>query len=300
MSRVHAIAVTPPWDATLTDGEHSLLLYAVTATALSLLATLVRLRFASRESQGEYRTASLTANAVVAIAFASYVLVLAAVLAGYVPTAGGWAPNDFAVFAWAFRYIDWTVTVPLLVFALFNVSAVASTERRTALRTVGMVLAALMIALGFLGAFVVADGRSFDALLLLGALSSVCFLALYVLITGAARTTLPRLPQAARSPYRAATVLLLTVWFVYPIVYGVQGVTSGGTWATTGAVALCVADLVAKVGFGSLIHRTAVLRSRADEDASPSADRRPRSPEADSLYVEESSRYERDPDLRRD
>jgi bacteriorhodopsin len=168
------------------------------------------------------------------------------------------------------------------------------------LRTVGMVLAAVMIALGFLGAFVVADGRSFDALLLLGVLSAVCFVALYGLITGVARSTLPRLPQSARGPYRAATVLQLAVWFVYPIVYGVQGITSGGVWATVGAVALCVADLVAKVGFGSLIHRTAVLRSRADEDASPTADRRPRSPEADSLYVEESTRYERDPDLRRD
>jgi bacteriorhodopsin len=158
----------------------------------------------------------------------------------------------------------------------------------------------LMIALGFLGAFVIDDGRSFGALLLLGALSALCFIALYVLITGVARSTLPRITTAARSPYRAATVLLLTVWFVYPIVYGVQGITSGGIWATIGSVALCSADLVAKVGFGSLIHRAAVLRSRADEDASPTADRRPRPPEADSLYVEESTRYERDPDLRRD
>ncbi len=91
-------------------------------------------------------------------------------------------------------------------------------------------------------------------------------------------------------------MLLLTVWFVYPLVYGLQGVTTGGAWAVTGAVALSGADLIAKVGFGSLIHRTAVFRSRADEDASPSTVRRPRQPEADSLWVEDRTRFDRDQD----
>jgi bacteriorhodopsin len=300
MIRMRAMEVRPPWAATLTDGQHTLMVYAVTATALALLATLVRLRFATRESQGGYRTASLTANAVVAIAFGSYVLVLGSVIAGYRPTARGWVPNDFAVLAWAFRYVDWTITVPLLVVALLAVSEIASPRRRALARPVGMVLAALMIALGFAGAFIVDDGRSFGALLLLGVLSAVCFIGLYALIVGVTVASLPRLPEAARGPYRSAAVLLLTVWFAYPIVYGVQGITSGGGWATAGAVVLCVADLVSKIGFGSLLHRAAVLRSRADEDASPAADRRPRLPEADSLWVTDHTRLDRDPDLTRD
>ena len=68
----------------------------------------------------------------------------------------------------------------------------------------------------------------------------------------------------------------------------------------TGAVALSVADVIAKVGFGSLVHRTAVLRSRADEEASPTTERRPRQPEADRLWVEDGSRYTEDRDLYRD
>ena len=51
--------------------------------------------------------------------------------------------------------------------------------------------------------------------------------------------------------------------------------------------------------FGSLIHRTGVLRSRADEDASPTTQRRPRQPEADMLWVEDQGTYQRDPDLYR-
>jgi hypothetical protein len=71
-------------------------------------------------------------------------------------------------------------------------------------------------------------------------------------------------------------------------VYGLQGVTSGGAWATVGQLVLCGADVAAKIGFGSLIHRTAVLRSRADEEADPTT-RRPRQAQADSVWVDHST-----------
>ena len=222
---MHAIHVAPPWTAVLSDGQHTLVLFAVTAAALALVATLVRVRFASGEVQGEYRTASLTANAVVAIALVAYVLVLASMIAGYHRTPAGWTPNEFASFGWSFRYADWSITVPLLVVELLAVSIVFSPERRSRTRALGMVLAFLMILLGFLGGFVVGDGRSFSALLGFGLASAVCFIGLAALIVIDALHTLPRLPPQARAPYRAAVLLLLTVWFVYPIVYGLQGLS---------------------------------------------------------------------------
>jgi bacteriorhodopsin len=297
---MNGMDVRPPWTAVLADGEHTLLLFAVVAAALALLATLVRIRFASGEVQGEYRTASLTANAVVAIALASYVLVLVSLIIGYDRTGGGWRPNEWAQFGWAFRYADWAITVPLLVLELIAVSVMVSAERQMRVRAVGMVLAFAMIVLGFTGGFVVEDGRSFTALAVFGGLSALCFLGLAILIVRTALFSLPRLAPHARPAYRVAVVLLLVVWFVYPIVYGLQGTTSGGGWAVTGAVALSVADVIAKVGFGSLVHRTAVLRSRADEEASPTTERRPRQPEADRLWVEDGSRYTDDRDLHRD
>jgi bacteriorhodopsin len=295
MSAMDPIVVHPPWTATLTDGEHTLVLFVTVAAALALLATLVRVRFASAEVHGEYRTASLTANSVVAIALASYVLLVVSLLAGYTRTAAGWVPNSYASFAWAFRYADWAITVPLLVVEMLAVSIVLS-QRRTWIRSLGMSLAFVMILLGFLGAFVVGDGRDFAALLVLGLVSAVCFTVLTGLVLGVALRSLPRLPAAARPSYRGAVAVLLITWFVYPIVYGLQGTTSGGGWAVTGVVALSVADVVAKIGFGSLIHRTGVLRSRADEDASPTTVRRPRQPEADMLWVEDQGAYERDPE----
>jgi len=271
-----------------------LVLFAVLAVVLALTATLVRVRFASTEVQGEFRTASLTANAVVAIALVSYVLVLVSFLLGYRSTHGGWVPTGVAQYAWAVRYVDWAVTVPLLVVELLAVSIASSPARKDLLRRVGMSLAFAMVLLGFLGAFVVDGGRSFAALLGFGAVSAVCFLGIAVLVVGVALHSLPRIVEGARASYRSGVLLLLVVWFAYPVVYGLQGTTSGGAWAVVGVAILSVADVVAKVGFSSQIHRTAVFQSRAEEDASPSTQRRPRQPEADTLWVAGSTRFERD------
>lgn len=264
------MSVSPPWTAVLTSAEHSLMLFGLVTTGLALTATLVRARFTSTESYGVYRTASLTANAVVAIAAATYLALVAAFLLGYREDGERWVPTATAQLAWAFRYMDWCVTVPLLVVELL---AVSSVDERTVARArpIGIGLAIVMVVSGYLGAFVIADG-----------LGAACFAGLYALVFGAFVRSAPRMPAPARLPYRSAIMLLLIVWLVYPIVYGLQGVTSGGAWAVAGTLALCVADAVAKIGFGGLIHRTAVLWTRTEEEVDPTKGR-PRSPQAEAV-----------------
>jgi bacteriorhodopsin len=278
--------IRPPWTTVLTQGEHDLVLFAMVATALVLLATLVRVRFTSSESHGTFRIASLTANAVVALALATYLAMIAAFLLGYTPDSGSYRPNDVARLAWELRYMDWVVTVPLLVLELVSISALAPTVA-TRTRRVGMVSAAAMVASGFLGAFVVAGGTDRTSYVLFGVAGAAFFTVLYALFFGTMRTSLPRLPEAARQPYRAAVVLLLATWFVYPIVYGFVGGFSGGVVVVIAQLALCGADLIAKVGFGGLVHQTSVLRSRNEDSLDPSTVKRPRSARSDSVYVDD-------------
>lgn len=275
--------IIAPWDAVLTRGEFDLALAGMVAAALALLATLVRYRFLPREAHGTFRVASLTANAVVALAFVTYLGVIAAFLLGYDEVGGVLQPNAGARFAWSLRFMDWVVTVPLLVVELIAVSALVGGV--TLVRRIGMTAAAGMIALGFLGAFVVDDGRNRTAYILFGLASAVCFAVLYVLFFTVMRRSLPRLPEAARGPYRSAVVVLLLIWLVYPIVYGFSGAVSGAAVAVAGQLLLSGADMVAKIGYGTMIHRTAVLRSRNDEDLDPSPMRRPRAPLNESVYV---------------
>lgn len=283
--------VRPPWTAVLSSGEHNLILFGLVATALALTATLVRIRFASAESHGVYRTASLTANSVVAIAAASYVALIVAFLLGYDERGGVWIPNAVAQLAWSIRYMDWCVTVPLLVVELIAVSSLSERAARNS-RMVGIGLALVMIVSGYLGGIVIDDGRSFASIAIAGGIGALCFVGLYAIVLLTLRRSAPRLPGPARPAYQAAVMLLLVIWLVYPAVYGLQGITAGGAWAVTGQLLLCGADTIAKIGFGSLIHRTAVLRSRADEGNNPST-ARPRLPEADAIWVDQDDVLDR-------
>jgi bacteriorhodopsin len=285
----------PPWTSTLTQSEHDLILFAMVAAALSLLATLVRVRFTAGEAHGTFRVASLTANAVVAIAFVSYLAIIAAFLLGYTQHGGGYTPNSGARLSWAMRYMDWVVTVPLLVIELIAISAI-SPSTATRMRRIGMVSAAAMIICGFLGAFIVAGGTDRTAYVLLGVGGALFFAVLYGLFVYAMRVSLPRLPEVARAPYRSAAVLLLITWLAYPVVYGLVGAFTGGVVVVVAQLALCAADMVAKIGFGTLVHRTSVLRSRNDESLDPSTIRRPRRAQNDSVYVADTRAVEFDED----
>ena len=307
------MTVHPPWTAALNSSEHNLILFGLVATALALAATLVDLalgivlwasfdiggaqwqfveyspvfgRFAwALGIDGVFRTASLTANAVVSIAAGSYVALVVVFLLGYSPSGTGWRPGPLAQLTWSIRYMDWCVTVPLLVVELLAVSSL--TERATRqVRRAGIALALVMIVSGYLGGIVIDDGRDFTALAVAGGVGAACFTGLYAIVLVTLARSTPRLPGSARPAYQAAVVLLLMIWFAYPAVYGLQGITAGGAWAGSGQLALCAADTIAKIGFGTLIHRTAVLRSRAEEDSNPSL-ARPRLPEADAIWVDQ-------------
>ena len=258
--------VVPPWQSPLTFTEHSLVYYGVVTAGLALLAMLVRTWATRGEVGGRYRPAIVASAVVVTVAFLSYALLLVKLEAGYVQRGDVFVPTDQAVWAWAARYMDWSVTVPLLVVELVVISTLrGAVLRRT--RAIGVGAAFLMIATGYLGGVAVDQGRSFTALLVWGLISSVFFVVLYVLILTTVLRSLPFLPAAARPTYRAAMVVLMATWFVYPVVFGLQGFTSGGAWATAGQLLLCTADVIAKVGFGLLIHKVAKLRTAFDVEA---------------------------------
>lgn len=260
---MHRTAVVPPWATSLTDGQHALIEYGVAVAAFCLIAMLTRMWSARSEVGPRYRTAVHASVAVLTVAFLSYLLLAFELYGGYHRVHGTWVPDASAVGTWTARYMDWTVSVPLLVVEVVAVSAVIGRAAFLA-RLVGGAAAVLMVGFGFVGAVVVGGGTDFTALLGLGIASSVCFLVVYAVVIAVVLRSLPVVPPAARAPLTAATVLLLLVWFVYPVVYGMQGVVSGGSWTVTEHLLLSGADVIAKVVFGLLLLRVARIRTAAD------------------------------------
>jgi bacteriorhodopsin len=259
-------AVVAPWRSPLTDLEHALIAYGLVVAGLALLAMLIRTFVGRGEVGGRYRPAVAASLAVLAVAFLSYALLVLQFELGYERAGSTWVPNDQAVWAWSARYMDWSVSVPLLVVEIVAVSSLRGRAiART--RTAGVGAAFAMIAAGYIGGVAVDGGEDRTALLVWGLIGTVFFAALYALVLVTVLRSLPELPAVARPAYRAAMIVLMVIWFVYPIVFGLQGATSGGAWATTGQLLLCAADVVAKVVFGLLIQKVAKLRTAFEVEA---------------------------------
>jgi bacteriorhodopsin len=255
--------VTAPWRTPLTGTEHDLIAFGIAVAGFALLAMLVRTWVTRGEVSGRYRPAIAASLGLTTVAALSYVLIYFQFDGAYSWNGSVWVPGIRAASAWSTRYLDWAVSVPLLVVELIAVSNLqGAAMKRT--RSIAVVAAFLMIATGYLGGVAIGGGEDRTALLVWGVVSSAFFVVVYVLVLRTVLASLPALPSAARPPYRAAMLVLMITWFVYPVVYGLQGMTSGGGWAVTGQLLLCTADVVAKVGFGVLLHRVAKLRTAFD------------------------------------
>lgn len=208
------------------------------------------------------------------IASLGYVYILIHLRFGYDLTAAGYVPNELAINAMATRYMDWSLTVPLLTVELLTVcTLVGAAARRT--RIWAMSGAFLMIFTGFLGGVVIGGGTSLIALLVWGGISCVFWIATMAIVIRQVRRSLPELTPESAGLLRSATIVLLSGWFIYPVMFAIPLLGSGGTWTTAMQIGYTVADIFVKVVFCGLIHRVAKLRTaedvRAGRDVHPEA-----------------------------
>jgi bacteriorhodopsin len=249
---------------TLTRGQYDLVEFALVGAGFALLA-YVLYSWTSRSEIGvRYRPAVLAGLSLGAVAALSYLVLVLRWGAGHDLTAAGYVPTEEARLSLSPRYVDWAVTVPLLTVELLAVCAVTGARARK-LRAGTMTAAFCMILTGYLGAQVVGEGRDTTALVLWGLVSCVFYAYLYVALIGAVRSSLPAMGREAALSLRNAAIVLLSAFGVYPLVYAVPVfVDVTGAWLTTMQLAYSAADVLAKVGFGVLVHKVAKLRTAED------------------------------------
>jgi bacteriorhodopsin len=163
-----------------------------------------------------------------------------------------------------YRYVDWLLTVPLLLAELIVVLALAR-KLQTSLLVRLIPASALMIALGYPGEI---SGDNFTRNVW-GLLSTIPFLyILYVLFVELTKS-LDRQPPAVRQTVSNMRLLLFATWGVYPIAYLIPIYFGGGgadSWVAK-QVGYSLADILAKCLYGLLIYRIARLKSFADDPA---------------------------------
>jgi bacteriorhodopsin len=270
---VDVVDTPTPELQTLSLGLYDLVHFALMAAGFALFAYLLYSWASKQEVGRRYRPAIYAGLCLAAIATVSYLVLFVKWDTGFTLTDGVYRPNAEARFTGSTRYPDWAVTVPLLTVELLAVCSVAGRRARN-LRATTMAAAFLMILTGYFGSQVVADGRDRTALVVWGLISTAFFVYLYVALIGAVRASLPHMGREAGVSLRNATIVLLGSFGVYPLVYAIPVfVDVTPAWFATVQVAYSSADVIAKVGFGLLIHKVALLRTAEDvrtgEDTHP-------------------------------
>ena len=161
------------------------------------------------------------------------------------------------------RYIDWSITTPLLLLSLVSSAVHGHTPKRGAL-IAGLVFSDVyMIVTGLVA------GWTDDPTLKwwFYALSCLAFLAIYGLLWGPFRELSQSSPKGEN--FRKKAAVLSVVWFFYPVVFllGQEGLR---LWTpVVDAVLFTSLDLIAKVLYGlwavSLVQHTGAVRDELPE-----------------------------------
>ena len=160
----------------------------------------------------------------------------------------------------AYRYVDWILTVPLLLVEVIAVLVLTKEISRSLISRL-VPASAAMIALGYPGE--ISDVRNEQ--ILFGVLSTIPFLyILYVLFVELGKS-LERQPEGVAATVGRLRLLLIATWGVYPISYlfpllGIEG-TDAFMYRQIGYT---IADVLAKCVFGLTIYKIARMKSSAE------------------------------------
>ena len=208
--------------------------------------------------EGNRMAVTLSAT-VVLIAFYHYVRIFDS----WVATAGVGNPGAFNE---GYRYVDWLLTVPLLVAELILVLRLdKKVESKLIQRNV--LYAFLMIATGYIGELDVQTSVVLDSSRTIwGAISTIFFVLILRDLFGGIEASFKRQSKEIQGIFKVLRVVLIATWGVYPIAYLLPTIsTSLGLTAGDGLVlkqiGYTIADILAKPGYGLLIWKIATLKN---------------------------------------
>jgi len=254
--------------ASLTAGQHDIIYNLLSLTIASMLFTAIFLLASQRRVAPRYRNAVVISAVVCGIAAYHYFRIFANFQESYPPgdTVGADHALSNVVFNEAYRYVDWLLTVPLLLVETVAVMALARAASRSLL--IKLIPAAIaMIVLGYPGEVATTN----TARLVWGFLATLPFIFIvYVLFTELSRS-LDRQPPQVRRLARLLPVSLVALWCVYPIAY-LFPVFGGDFFGGADGFVLrqagySIADILAKAAFGLLVFAVARAQSRLEDPA---------------------------------
>jgi len=244
--------------------------YNVLSFALaSMMATTMYLWFRSFAVKDQYRSAVLISGLVTFIAAYHYIrifnswvdayeykagLVAGGSMADSAPTLTGIPFND------AYRYMDWLLTVPLLLIEILLVMNIPEGEFSSKSWSLGFG-SALMIISGYYGELVVTGDLT--PRWMCWFISMMFFLYIvYELLIGLSAATNSESDPVVKTKIQTTQLMTVISWCTYPVVYLFPMLGINAAHAVVSIqIGYCASDIISKCGVGLLIYQITYAKS---------------------------------------
>jgi len=228
-----------------------------------MLSSTMYLWFRANAVKDQYKSAVYISGLVTFIAAYHYIRIFNSWVDAYdyngVPQ--GTPPKLTGVpFNDAYRYMDWLLTVPLLLIEILLVMKLEPAAFNSKAWVLGLG-SALMICSGYYGELVVTGDLSPRWMCWFASMAFFLYI-VYELLVGLAAATASEADPVIAEKIKTAQVMTVISWCTYPIVYLFPMI---GISAATSVVSIqmgyCVSDIISKCGVGIVIYQISYAKS---------------------------------------
>jgi bacteriorhodopsin len=256
----------------MTDMQYQAVYNTLSFALASMMATTMYLWFRSTAVHDKFKSAVLISGLVTFIAAYHYIRIFNSWVEAYsygpgevqngsmetgAPKLTGVPFND------AYRYMDWLLTVPLLLIEILLVMKLDDETYSAKAWSLG-VCSALMIVSGYYGELTVSGDLT--PRWICWFVSMLFFLYIvYELLVGLAEATKSESDPVVRSKIEVVQFMTVISWCTYPVVYlfPMFGISASDAVVAI-QIGYCVSDIISKCGVGLLIYQISYAKSSKD------------------------------------
>jgi bacteriorhodopsin len=237
-------------------GEYTLIYNAFSLTIAVMGAATIFFFFGVAQVAKPYRTAVTVTALVTLVACYHYFRIFDSWVAAFTVISGVIKPTGVA-FNDAYRYVDWLLTVPLLLLELILVMRLSQKETVSKSVRLGL-LAVLMVGFGYPGEVSADIGTRW----IFWVLAMIPFTWIVIELFFGLKSSIASQPENVRGMVSTARWITVLSWCFYPVVFIFPMIGfAGGVAATLVQVGYTVADIIAKAAFGIYIYNIAIRKS---------------------------------------
>jgi len=253
----------------MTDTQYQAVYNVLSFALASMMATTMYLWFRSFAVKAQYQSAVLISGLVTFIAAYHYIRIFNSWVEAYTYSAGEVVDGAMEMknptltgvpFNDAYRYMDWLLTVPLLLIEILLVMKLSEEDYSSKAWKLGLG-SALMIVSGYYGELVVTGDLTPRWVCWF---VSMCFFLyiVYELLVGLAAATNSESDPVIKGKIRTAQIMTVISWCTYPVVYlfpmfGIEAATA----VVSIQIGYCASDIISKCGVGIVIYQITYAKS---------------------------------------